>query len=156
MIGRNTDQTGFFGRCRAKFDGAQDVGQQIGMFQQCRLGCRSGTAGKDLGGDAFTFVAPEEESELRQIEKVLNKRLPRVTVPDFDYRAKPDVALEVPLAERIAAIRARKSDERARAKEKAARRAAQPGAAPAAPTAPRGERPRASSARGRTTKGRRP
>ncbi|MBK6496374.1 MAG: DEAD/DEAH box helicase [Gemmatimonadetes bacterium] len=94
------------------------------------------TARAEATGDAFTFVAPEEESELRQIEKVLNKRLPRVTVPDFDYRAKPDVALEVPLAERIAAIRARKSDERARAKEKAARRAAQPGAAPAAPTAP--------------------
>ncbi len=114
------------------------------------------TARAEATGDAFTFVAPEEEGELRQIEKVLNKRLPRVTVPDFDYRAKPEATLEVPLAERIAAIRARKSDERARAKEKAARRAAQPGAAPATPAAPRGDRPRASSARGRTPKGRRP
>ena len=41
------------------------------------------------------------------------KRLPRVTVPDFDYTAKPAAKLEVPLAERIAEIRARKAQERA-------------------------------------------
>jgi ATP-dependent RNA helicase RhlE len=75
-------------------------------------------------GDAFTFVSPEEEGELRQIERVLGKRLPRVTLPDFDYSAKPETKLEVPLAERIAEIRKRKAEERARAKEKAARREA--------------------------------
>jgi ATP-dependent RNA helicase RhlE len=111
------------------------------------------TARAEATGDAFTFVAPEEEGELRDIERVLGKRLPRVTVPDFDYRAKPEVTLEVPLAERIAGIRARKAEERARAKEKAARRAAQPGAT--ATPAARSERPRP-SARGRTPKGRRP
>ncbi len=85
------------------------------------------TARAELSGDAFTFVAPEEEKELHDIERAINKRLPRVLVPDFDYAAKEETALEVPLAERIAAIRARKAEERARAKAKAERRAAQGG-----------------------------
>jgi ATP-dependent RNA helicase RhlE len=84
-----------------------------------RIG-RTGRA--ELTGEAFTFVAPDEEGELRQIERVLGKRLPRVTVPDFDYNAKPEAKLEVPLHERIAAIRARKADDRARSNANAARR----------------------------------
>ena len=80
------------------------------------------TARAERIGDAFTFVSPEEEPELRDIEKALGRRLPRVTVPGFDYSARPAERLEVPLAERIAAIRARKADERARAREKADRR----------------------------------
>jgi ATP-dependent RNA helicase RhlE len=86
------------------------------------------TARAELTGDAFTFVAPEEEAELRDIERTINRRLPRVTVPDFDYHARPVTKLEVPLAERIAQIRAKKADDRERAKAKAARREAQPGA----------------------------
>jgi ATP-dependent RNA helicase RhlE len=81
-----------------------------------RIG-RTGRA--ELTGEAFTFVAPDEEGELRQIEKVLGKRLPRVTVPDFDYTAKPEAKLEVPLHERIAAIRAKKAEDRARSQAKA-------------------------------------
>ena len=80
------------------------------------------TARAEMTGDAFTFVAPEEESDLRAIERAIGKRLPRVTVPGFDYKAAPAERLEVPLAERIAAIRARKAQERTRAKEKAVRR----------------------------------
>ena len=38
-------------------------------------------------GSAFTFVAPDEESDLRGIEKAVGRRLPRVTLPDFDYSA---------------------------------------------------------------------
>ncbi len=86
------------------------------------------TARAELSGDAFTFVAPEEEKELRDIERAISKRLPRILLPDFDYTAKEETALEVPLAERIAAIRARKAEERARAKAKAERRAAHGGA----------------------------
>ena len=82
------------------------------------------TARADAVGEAFTLVAPEEEPDLRAIERVVGHRLPRVTVPDFDYRAASDEKLEVPLAERIAAIRARKAEERARAKVNAARREA--------------------------------
>ncbi len=36
-------------------------------------------------GDAFTFVSPQEEGELRSIERAIDKRLPRITVPDFVY-----------------------------------------------------------------------
>ena len=80
------------------------------------------TARAELTGDAFTFVAPDEEADLRQIERAIGRRLPRVTVPDFDYSTRPVERFEVPIAERIAAIRARKAEERKRAKEKAERR----------------------------------
>ena len=79
------------------------------------------TARAEAVGDAFTFVAPEEEGDLKRIERAVGKRLPRVVVPDFDYKARPEGQLEVPLGERIAAIKARKSEERSRAQAKAAR-----------------------------------
>jgi ATP-dependent RNA helicase RhlE len=82
------------------------------------------TARAETTGDAFTFVAPEEEGELREIERAVGRRLPRVTVPDFDYHARPEARLEVPLAERIAQIRAKKVEDRERSKAKAARREA--------------------------------
>ncbi len=80
------------------------------------------TARAEAVGDAFTFVAPEEENDLRAIEKAIGKRLPRITLPDFDYSARPEGKFEVPIGERIAAIRARKADERGRAKAKAERK----------------------------------
>jgi ATP-dependent RNA helicase RhlE len=64
------------------------------------------TARAEATGDAFTFVAPEEEEELRRIEKVIGKRLPRVTVPDFDYTARPAGKLEIPISVRLAEMRA--------------------------------------------------
>ncbi len=86
---------------------------------------RVGRTGRaEATGDAFTFVAPDEEGELTRIERAVGRRLPRVTVPDFDYKAKPDGKLEVPLAERIAQIRAQKAENAARARAKAERRAA--------------------------------
>jgi ATP-dependent RNA helicase RhlE len=81
------------------------------------------TARAELSGSAFTLVSPEEEGSLRDIERAIGKRLPRVTVPDFDYQARPAAGLEVPHAQRIAEIRARKAEDRARAKVNAARRA---------------------------------
>jgi len=83
---------------------------------------RVGRTGRaEAVGDAFTFVAPDEENDLRAIERAVGKRLPRVTLPDFNYDARPEGRLEVPIGERIAAIRARKADERARSKSKVAR-----------------------------------
>jgi len=82
------------------------------------------TARADATGDAFTFVSPEEEGDLSQIERAISKRLPRVMVQGFDYATKPAQRFEVPIAERIAEIRARKAEERKRAKEKAERKAA--------------------------------
>jgi ATP-dependent RNA helicase RhlE len=93
------------------------------------------TARAELTGDAITFVSPDEENDLRAIERAIGKRLPRVTVPDFDYSHRPAEKLEVPIQERIAAIRARKAEERARAKAKAERKASL-AAAPPASTAP--------------------
>jgi ATP-dependent RNA helicase RhlE len=81
------------------------------------------TARAEATGDAFTFVSPEEEGDLRAIERAIGRKLPRRTVEGFDYTSKPREQLEVPLAERIAAIRARKAEERARAKAKADRKA---------------------------------
>ena len=94
------------------------------------------TARADATGDAFTFVSAEEESDLAAIERAIGKRLPRVVVSGFDYVSKPAQRFEVPIAERIAEIRARKAEERKRAKEKAERRAAQGGARPAGGGAP--------------------
>jgi len=80
------------------------------------------TARAEATGDAFTFVAPDEEADLRAIERAIGKRLPRITVPGFDYQKRPADRFEIPIGERIAQIRARKAEERARAKEKAERR----------------------------------
>ena len=66
------------------------------------------TARAETTGDAFTFISPDEEPQLRDIERVVGKRLPRVTLSDFDYNAKAEGKLEVPLAERLAAMRAQR------------------------------------------------
>ncbi len=100
------------------------------------------TARAEMTGDAITFVAPDEEGDLRAIERAIGKRLPRVTVPDFDYTRRPAEKLEIPIHERIAAIRARKAEDRARSQAKAARRvAAQQAPAPKAPRPQHARRP---------------
>ena len=86
---------------------------------------RVGRTGRaEATGEAFTLVSPEEEGSLRDIERALGRRLPRVMVPDFDYAAKPKGGLEIPLAQRLAQIRTRKREERARQQVNAARRSA--------------------------------
>ncbi|MBW8769907.1 MAG: DEAD/DEAH box helicase [Gemmatimonadetes bacterium] len=110
------------------------------------------TARAEATGDAFTLVSPEDEQDLAAIERAIGKRLPRVVVPGFDYASKPTQRFEVPIAERIAEIRARKAEERKRAKEKAERRAANAaggGRAAAAKTAGTGS-DRPSRAHGRS------
>jgi len=81
------------------------------------------TARAGAVGDAFTFVAPQEQADWYAIERALGRRLPQRTLAGFDYAAEPGERFEIPIAERIAAIRARKAEERARAREKAARKA---------------------------------
>ena len=109
------------------------------------------TARADATGDAFTFVSPDEEPDLRAIERAVGRSLPRITVSGFDYTQKPVERFEVPIGERIAAIRARRADERKRAKEKAERRAGRDAGPPNAKSAsrsdaraPREDRPRPS------------
>jgi ATP-dependent RNA helicase RhlE len=94
------------------------------------------TARAEMTGEAFTFVARDEEAELKDIERAIGKALPRVTIPDFDYTKKPEGRFEVPQAERIAAIRAQRSAERQKARERAEKRAA--GARPPGGGPPRG------------------
>jgi ATP-dependent RNA helicase RhlE len=106
------------------------------------------TARAEMTGEAFTFVSPEEEGDLKAIERAVGKKLPRVTLPDFDYRSKPNERFEVPIGERIAEIRKRKAEERARAKANAERRAANAARGPAAPPASRGEGSGGSKRRG--------
>jgi ATP-dependent RNA helicase RhlE len=105
------------------------------------------TARAELKGDAFTLVSPQEEGELKSIERAVGKRLPRVTLPDFDYAAKPAGKLEIPIHERMAAHRAQRGDERARQRANEARRAA------AGERAPRGPDRGAEGGGGRGTRG---
>jgi ATP-dependent RNA helicase RhlE len=49
-----------------------------------RIG-RTARAGAE--GDAWVLVSPEEERSLADIERQIGRRLPRVTLPDFDYAA---------------------------------------------------------------------
>ena len=83
---------------------------------------RVGRTGRaDATGDAFTFFSPQEDVEIKDIERAIKRKLPRVIVEGFDYSARPQQRLEVPLAERIAAIRKKKAEDRARGKAKTER-----------------------------------
>jgi hypothetical protein len=42
---------------------------------------------------------------LRDIERAIDKRLPRVILPGFDYQMKPREKLEIPLGQRLEAVR---------------------------------------------------
>jgi len=57
------------------------------------------TARADAVGSAFTMVAPEEQTDLAAIERAIQKRLPRVTLPGFNYDAVKEA---VPLGARPA------------------------------------------------------
>lgn len=36
-------------------------------------------------GEAFTFVTPDDQALVQKIEKIMKQKLPRKTLPDFDY-----------------------------------------------------------------------
>jgi ATP-dependent RNA helicase RhlE len=70
------------------------------------------TARAEAVGDAFIFVSPQEEQDLRAIERAIGKPLPRVTLPDFDYAKRPTEKLEIPVGQRLAEHRARMGQRR--------------------------------------------
>ncbi len=72
------------------------------------------TARAGATGEALTFAAHDERDELRAIERRVGKPIPRRRLEGFDYEAKAAERLEIPIAERLATHRARKSDDRAR------------------------------------------
>ena len=97
-------------------------------------------------GDAFTFVSPAEEGYLRAIERVVGQRIPRLKLEGFDPAvSRSDEPLEIPLAVRLAAMRAARGPKKTAAAPAGARPAgARPaGARPAAarPAGPAGGRP---------------
>ena len=50
---------------------------------------RIGRTGRvDAVGDAFTLIAPEEMKQLSAIERFLGRSVPRVILPDFDYKRR--------------------------------------------------------------------
>jgi ATP-dependent RNA helicase RhlE len=50
---------------------------------------RIGRTGRvDATGDAFTLMSPEEEPDVRAIERFLGRSIPRVIIPDFDYKRR--------------------------------------------------------------------
>src|SRR5262249_3541794 len=67
------------------------------------------TARADARGDALTLVAPSEEGDLRTIERGIGVRIPRETLPDFDYGQRLSERLEIPLSARLAAMRAHRA-----------------------------------------------
>ena len=81
------------------------------------------TARAEATGEAFTLVAPEDEGDFRRIERAVGSKIPRVQLEGFAYRATPNAPLEVPIGERVAAIRKKKAEDRARSAAKAARKA---------------------------------
>jgi ATP-dependent RNA helicase RhlE len=85
---------------------------------------RVGRTGRaELTGDAYTLVAPEEHDLIRAIERRVGRPIERRTLSDFDYAARSDEPLEVPLQERLAKMRAERAEARRRTAEKAERQA---------------------------------
>lgn len=80
------------------------------------------TARANLTGYSYTLVSADEMYDFSQIERTMKTRIEQVKLENFDYNAKPAEALEIPLAQRIAEIRATKSACRARAAAKQQRR----------------------------------
>jgi len=70
------------------------------------------TARAEAKGDAFVFVSPEEEPNVRGIERAIGTKMTRVRVPGFDYARRPAEKLEVPVGRRLHAIRSRRMDGR--------------------------------------------
>jgi ATP-dependent RNA helicase RhlE len=106
------------------------------------------TARAEMTGDAFTFVSPQEEADMARIERAIGKRLPRITVPDFDYKARPEGRLEQTSAERRAESRAKRPSHGARSSSgggshggRHPNRPKAPSRSPSSPRSPEAPRP---------------
>jgi ATP-dependent RNA helicase RhlE len=80
------------------------------------------TARAGMVGDALTFASPAERPLVAAIERAVGCNIPSRTIDGFDYKAKPEGRLEIPIGERIAAHRTRRTEERARGRAKDQRR----------------------------------
>jgi ATP-dependent RNA helicase RhlE len=80
---------------------------------------RTARAGKI--GDALTFASPAEQPLVKAIERAVGRPLARRKIEGFNYDAKPEGRLEIPIGERLAAHRAKRSEERTRTKVRSER-----------------------------------
>jgi ATP-dependent RNA helicase RhlE len=80
------------------------------------------TARAGMVGDALTFASPAEKPLVAAIERAVGGSIARRTIEGFDYTAQAEGRLEIPVRERIAAHRTRRSEERARSRAKTQRR----------------------------------
>jgi ATP-dependent RNA helicase RhlE len=85
-----------------------DVPQQPEDYVH-RIG-RTGRAA--MTGDAFTFMSPDEIAMVRTVERVIGQKIPRISVPGYDFgtvaleeptATEDSVALAEPVAEPVAA-----------------------------------------------------
>jgi ATP-dependent RNA helicase RhlE len=81
------------------------------------------TARVQAKGNAMTFASPDDEQAISAIERAVGHRIERRKLAGFDYTVHPSARLEVPIADRMAAIRSQRSAERARSRANADRRA---------------------------------
>ncbi|PKL39424.1 MAG: RNA helicase [Candidatus Riflebacteria bacterium HGW-Riflebacteria-1] len=79
------------------------------------------TARANMTGYSFTLVSADEMYDFGQIERTIKTRIEHVKLENFDYNARPAEALEIPMAQRIAEIRAYKAACRNRAAAKTQR-----------------------------------
>jgi ATP-independent RNA helicase DbpA len=57
---------------------------------------RIGRTGRvDAVGDAFTLMSPDEQAHVAAIERFMGRTVPRVMLPDFDYRMRPNEISQV-------------------------------------------------------------
>jgi ATP-dependent RNA helicase RhlE len=96
------------------------------------------TARAEATGDAFTLVSPDEETDLKAIERALGRPLPRVTLPGFDYERKTAERLEIPVRDRLAAARAARRPRQAGPRPSGSKTSTQSGR----PPRPGGARPK--------------
>ncbi|MEO8579109.1 MAG: DEAD/DEAH box helicase [Gemmatimonadales bacterium] len=47
-------------------------------------------------GDAYTFMAPDEISMVRTIERMIGQQIPRISVPGYDFGTTSDAVVSVP------------------------------------------------------------
>ncbi|HEY3113097.1 MAG TPA: DEAD/DEAH box helicase, partial [Gemmatimonadaceae bacterium] len=57
-------------------------------------------------GDAYTFMAPDEISMVRTIERTIGQQIPRISVPGYDFGTTADASLDVSSGGDIAGVAA--------------------------------------------------
>ncbi|MBZ0111764.1 MAG: DEAD/DEAH box helicase, partial [Thermoanaerobaculia bacterium] len=112
------------------------------------------TARAERTGHAWTFFSPQERNDLNAIERAVGHRIVQEKLEGFDYNSRSNEKLEIPIQDRIAAIRARKSADRKRSAEKARRKTENGGGSSATSARPARKRQGAGSGTGESRSGR--